>query len=73
MQIFKQLFLLNDVNDFTLINNFLLNALETILYDFTHTLSLIDNTKVQRKTEIYKYSPLISVNNNVNLYLNQKP
>ena len=73
MQIFKQLFLLDDVNDFTLIDNFLLNALETILYDFTHTMSLIDNTKVQRKTEIYKYSPLISVNNNVNSYLNQKP
>lgn len=58
---------------FTYINNFLLNMSETILYDFTHTLSLIDITKVQRKTEIYKYSPLISVNNNVNLYLNQKP
>ena len=58
---------------FSYINNFLLNASETILYDFTHTLSLIDITKVQRKTEIYKYSPLISVNNNVNLYLNQKP
>lgn len=33
--------MLNDVNDFTLINNFLLNTLETILYDFTHTFLLI--------------------------------
>lgn len=73
MQIFKRLFLLNDVNDFTLINNFLLNTSETILYDFTHTFVSFNNTKVQRKTEIYKYSPLINVNNNVNFYLNQKP
>ena len=56
MQIFKQLFLLNDVNDFTLINNFLLNALETILYDFTHTFLLIT---LQRYKEKRRYTNIL--------------
>ena len=56
MQIFKRLFLLNDVNDFTLINNFLLNALETILYDFTHTFLLIT---LQRYKEKRRYTNIL--------------